>query len=123
MVSSSTVSSQQQQQQPPPRSPGLDWTEYYAKSEQHYKFRVKSVHLPTFAYECYVFQADLTELNCDVLVNASNASLHPGYYSGDGVSRRVREKGGKKMQDSLKKTLSQISPVSRTRTLRTLRPI
>lgn len=90
------------------RSPGIDWTQHYAKSERRFNFRLKSAHLSSFAYDCYIFQADLTDLNCDALVNASNASLHPGYYSGDGVSRRIREKGGKQMQDSLKKILAQV---------------
>lgn len=100
------------------RSPGIDWTEYYLKSERRLQFRLKSTHLPSFAYDCYIFQSDLTDLNCDALVNASNASLHPGYnYSTSGdevvaVARRIREKGGKQMQDSLKKILLQLAPVS-----------
>ena len=49
-----------------------------------------------FEYDIYIFQADLTDLNTDALVNASNPDLHPGY-DGDGISRRIREKGGKQM--------------------------
>jgi len=105
LESESTNSKQQQIA----RSPSLDWTQYYLKSERHFNFRLKSVHLPSFSYDCYIFQADLTDLNCDALVNASNSSLHPGYYSGDGVSGRIREKGGKQMQDSLKKILAQVA--------------
>lgn len=53
-----------------------------------------------------MFTADLTDLNTDGLVNASNLSLHPGYV-GDGISRRIREKGGKTLQDECKRILKQ----------------
>lgn len=81
-----------------------DWMSYYTKSEIKYKFKIKPLHVDDFAYDVYIFNADLTDLNTDAIVNASNASLHPGYV-GDGISRRIREKAGKQMQEALKKYL------------------
>ena len=41
----------------------------------------------SFEYDVYVFQADLTELNTDALVDASKPDLHPGY---EGLALRMR---------------------------------
>lgn len=81
-----------------------DWPVLYSQSSTKYNFKLtpkqhsSSLH---FDYDVYVFQADLTDLNTDALVNASNPDLHPGY-DGDGISRRIRERGGKQMQDACK---------------------
>ncbi|RNA12072.1 E3 ubiquitin- ligase, partial [Brachionus plicatilis] len=54
--------------------------------------------------QVYVFKADCSELNTDLVVNFTKPNLHPGY-TGDGISRRIREKAGKQMQECLKKIL------------------
>lgn len=77
----------------------------------HFKIKPKQENdaennLPDFYYDIYMFTADLTDLNTDGLINASNSSLHPGYV-GDGISRRIREKGGKPLQDECKRILKQ----------------
>ena len=97
-----------------------DWQTLYKQSEIKYNFKLKPKSLDSksnlkahssisssqigdnkFEYDIYIFQADLTDLNTDALVNASNPDLHPGY-DGDGISRRIREKGGKQMHDACK---------------------
>jgi O-acetyl-ADP-ribose deacetylase (regulator of RNase III) len=97
-----------------------DWQTLYKQSEIKYNFKLKPKSFDSksnlkahslisttpfednkFEYDIYIFQADLTDLNTDALVNASNPDLHPGY-DGDGISRRIREKGGKQMHDACK---------------------
>ena len=115
---------------PPPASPrerhdstsGEPWFSLYSKSEIKSNFKIKPKHIDdkivdsadvnvqneikNFEYDVYIFNADLTDLNTDALVNASNPNLHPGY-NGDGISRRIREKAGKQMQDACKRILKQ----------------
>ena len=61
------------------------WPKVFAAAEVKLKFRLA-------AYDVYVMQADVTELDADGLVNATNSELHPGY-DGSGVARTIREKG------------------------------
>jgi len=115
-VSSSEVS--------PSEKPINDWTNLYAQSQVRYNFKLKpklvdlvktpksatdaaeNSNLYNFAYDVFIFHADLTELNTDGLVNATNPNLHPGY-DGDGIARRIREKGGKQMVDACKRILKE----------------
>jgi O-acetyl-ADP-ribose deacetylase (regulator of RNase III) len=115
-VSSSEVS--------PSEKPINDWTNLYAQSEARYNFKLKpklvdliktpksatyaaeNSNLYNFEYDVFIFHADLTELNTDGLVNATNPNLHPGY-DGDGIARRIREKGGKQMVDACKRILKE----------------
>ena len=93
------------------------WMSLYSKSEIKSNFKIKPKHIDeklsesgqefkAFEYDVYIFNADLTDLSTDALVNASNPNLHPGY-NGDGISRRIREKSGKQMQDACKRILKQ----------------
>lgn len=83
-----------------------EWSKLYSKSEIKYNFKIKTKtdQDEDFFYDIYLFHSDLTDLNTDCLVNAANPNLHPGYV-GEGVSRRIREKAGKQMQDACKKIL------------------
>ena len=85
-----------------------DWTNLYAQSQAclNFKLRPKTPNMDFFEYDVFVFHADLTELNTDGLVNATNANLHPGY-DGDGIARRIREKAGKQLVDACKRILKQ----------------
>ena len=74
-----------------------EWKDKYENSFQKFQFTVNQCQL-------YVFKADCSELNTDLIVNFTNPNLHPGY-TGNGVSRRIREKAGKQMQECLKKIL------------------
>ena len=104
-----------EQQQPPQdlnkQKPELDWYDMYNESivRGHFMLKPKLVDaLDTtdFYYDVYIFEADLTDLNTDGIVNAANPNLHPGYV-GDGISRRIREKSGKQMQDACKRIIRQ----------------
>jgi O-acetyl-ADP-ribose deacetylase (regulator of RNase III) len=83
----------------------LEWKTLYYQSDIKFNFKLKS-KADQVEFDVFVFCADLTELNTDALVNATNVKLHPGY-DGDGISRRIREKGGKQLQDSVKKILKK----------------
>lgn len=77
-------------------NPNIQLTEWYrlytaCPDEAKLKFNLKS-NDQQLEYEIYLFQGDMTNVDADVLVNATNPELHPGY-DGEGVSRRVREKG------------------------------
>ncbi|CAF0942130.1 unnamed protein product [Brachionus calyciflorus] len=74
-----------------------DWKEQYNNCSNKFMFTINKC-------DVYIFKADLSELNTDILINFTNPNLHPGY-TGDGISRRIREKAGKQMQDCLKKIL------------------
>jgi O-acetyl-ADP-ribose deacetylase (regulator of RNase III) len=89
----------------------LDWYDMYNESivRGHFMLKPKlvdSVDTSDFYYDVYIFEADLTDLNTDGIVNAANPNLHPGYV-GDGISRRIREKSGKQMQDACKRIIRQ----------------
>jgi O-acetyl-ADP-ribose deacetylase (regulator of RNase III) len=84
----------------------FEWFKLYQSSEHKLNLSLKSEKSSNFSYDIYIFQADLTHLDTESLVNVTNCDLHPGY-DGEGISRRVREKGGKHMQDALKKILHE----------------
>ena len=88
----------------------IDWRTLYDESAVKGCFRVKSKQRDDTQsgvfYDVFIFQADLTDVNADGLVNAANPNLHPGYV-GDGISRRIREKAGKQMQDACKRIIKQ----------------
>ena len=108
----------------PSEKPINDWSTLYAQSQIRYNFKLKpklldliktqksttgsneNSSLENFEYDVYIFHADLTELNTDCLVNATNPNLHPGY-DGDGIARRIREKAGKQMVDACKRILKE----------------
>ena len=87
-----------------------DWRKLYQESKVSFNLKIKPKNVTytdvtdhDFVYDVYIFQADLTDLNTDGLVNANQSNLHPGYSTGDGISQRIREKGGKLMSDACKK--------------------
>lgn len=89
----------------------IDWHDMYHESIVRGHFMLKPKLVDTtdttdFYYDVYIFEADLTDLNTDGIVNAANPNLHPGYV-GDGISRRIREKAGKQMQDACKRIIRQ----------------
>jgi O-acetyl-ADP-ribose deacetylase (regulator of RNase III) len=90
----------------------LDWHDLYLESSIRGHFMLKpkptddGPDLVDFFYDVFIFEADLTDLNTDGIVNAANPNLHPGYI-GDGISRRIREKAGKQMQDACKRIIRQ----------------
>lgn len=93
--------------------PYLDWRTLYEESEVKGHYKIKPKHqnesensTPDAWYDVYIFNADLTDINTDGLVNAASPNLHPGYV-GDGIARRIREKAGKQMQDACKKIIRQ----------------
>ena len=119
----------------PLEKPCHDWNNLYTESQIRYNFKLKpklldlkpntksssidlvpvnsavnlnpvNDSLRNFEYDVYIFHADLTELNTDGLVNATNTNLHPGY-DGDGIARRIREKSGKQLVDACKRILKQ----------------
>lgn len=83
----------------------FEWKTLYYQSDVKFNFKLKP-KADQVEFDIYIFCADLTELNTDALINATNVKLHPGY-DGDGISRRIREKGGKQLQDSVKKILKK----------------
>jgi hypothetical protein len=93
---------------PRTKSNHLDWNTLYADSKisGHFRLKPKQKGSQEILYDIYIFEADLTDLNTDGLVNAANPNLHPGY-TGDGISRRIREKAGKQMQDACKRIIRQ----------------
>lgn len=89
----------------------LDWHDLYNESviRGHFMLKPKLIDdadNSDFFYDVFIFEADLTDLNTDGIVNAANPNLHPGYI-GDGISRRIREKAGKQMQDACKRIIRQ----------------
>jgi O-acetyl-ADP-ribose deacetylase (regulator of RNase III) len=90
----------------------LDWHDLYLESSIRGHFMLKpkptdnGPDMVDFFYDVFIFEADLTDLNTDGIVNAANPNLHPGYI-GDGISRRIREKAGKQMQDACKRIIRQ----------------
>ena len=94
----------------PAKTANHDWRSLYDESAVKGCFQVKPKHQDDNQsdsfYDVFIFQADLTDVNADGLVNAANPNLHPGYV-GDGISRRIREKAGKQMQDACKRIIKQ----------------